>query len=383
MNLLVDPNDFPASRKSVYLNTASVALMYKGAQQAIIEWQTDLAENGTIHFDEIAEATVFEKLHHAAAQLLNAQPEDIAVGSSATELLSSLAWAIMPEAKSNVVSTDVVFPTTIYPWTRVANHRHFEIRLVKGVDGHTHLEDIAQCIDENTAVVCISHVEYGSGQQYDLSKLTNAAHAHGALMVVDATQSAGAVPIDVQASGIDALIASGYKWLCGPFGVALMYLAPQLQELLEPGVVGFRSHEDMWDLKAHRLTYPRTARRFEFSTMAYGCALGLAESIEYLNGIGIERIFSYNAALAEQLIEGLNQRNAKIVSSTDGAERTSIVSVRFPGKDSPSLAKHLNAAKVVVSSRGDLVRFSPHLYNVSEDIERALSSVDRFAEGCG
>ncbi len=136
MDSIVDPKDFPASYKCTYLNAANVALMYQGAEKAIIEWQKDLGENGSINFDETAEATVFRDLHSASARLFNARPEDIAAGSSATELISSLAWAVAPESETNVVSTDIVFPSTLYPWLRVARHTNCEVRLAKGQNGY-------------------------------------------------------------------------------------------------------------------------------------------------------------------------------------------------------------------------------------------------------
>ena len=305
---VVAPGDFPASKKRVYLNTASVCLMYSGAERAVVDWTHDLAENGTIHFDETAEEQAFATLHASAARLFNCRPEEIAVGSSATELLASLAWAVAPAAGTNVVSSSLEFPATIYPWARVARHTGAEVRLADG--------DLIGLIDPRTAVVCVSDVIYTTGRRRDVAGLAEAAHRHGALLVIDATQSAGGIPIDVGALGVDALITASYKWLCGPFGVAVMYLAPHLHERLEPGLVGFRSHERMWDLRADRLQLPPNAHRFEFSTMAYGCAPGLASSIDYLLRLDVGRIFSRNKRLADLLIEGLRERNAAIMSPT-------------------------------------------------------------------
>ena len=234
--------------------------MYQGARRAIVDWQRDVADNGSLALNEAAEAGVFDDLHRAAAGLFNAEPEDIAVGSSATELLGSLAWAVAPEAGTNVVGTALAFPSTIYPWQRVAARTGGQIRLAERDAGHVRLDDILGLINNDTAVVCISHVEYGAGQRFDLASLAAAAHEHGALLLVDATQSAGAIPIDARADALDAVVSAGYKWLCGPFGAGVMYLAPHLQAGLEPGLVGFRSHEDMWDLRADRLDYPPTAR---------------------------------------------------------------------------------------------------------------------------
>ena len=380
MKPLVNKDVFPGSGRSAYLNTASIALICRDALSAMERWQHELAESGTLSFDEAAEATVFDPLREAAGRLFNARAEDMAVGSNATELLASLAWALMPATDANIVSTSVTFPTTIYPFMRVARHTGSEVRLAQGNPDYVRPTDLVDLIDERTSVVCISHVEYASGQLFDLELLARVTHEHGALLVVDATQSAGAVPIDVAASGVDVLVTSGYKWLCGPFGVALMYLAPHLQGTLDPGIVGFRSHDDMWDLNPSRIALPGAARRFEFSTMSYSAAIGLTHSVEHLLGIGIAEIFAHNRSLADLLIDGLRARGAELAPELKNGERCSIVSARFVGRDAKDLARHLNAQRVAVSPRGDVVRFSPHLYNDAADIERALDEIDRHGD---
>ena len=378
MKSIVSEKDFPTANKFVSLNAANVALMYHGAHQAIIEWQDDVALNGSNNFDENSEETVFGELHQVASRLINAGPEDIAVGSSATELLCSLAWAISPSKDQNVVSTEIVFPSTVYPWQRVASSTGCEIRLAKENNNFIHIDEIITLIDQHTAVVCISHVEYGNGQTFDLHLLAEAAHEHGALLVVDATQSAGAIPIDVQSCPVDALISGAYKWLCGPFGAAFMYLAPHLQTKLEPGLVGFRSHKNMWDLDASRIDYPQAAQKFEFSTMAFGCAVGLTRAINFINNVGVENIFQYNRQLADRLIEGLQTRGAVITSPLEDKSRSSIVRAHFENIGSNKIIQSLKRAGVFVSRRGDSIRFSPHLYNSMSDIDKALAEIDNF-----
>ena len=378
MKSIVSEKDFPTANKFVSLNAANVALMYHGAHQAIIEWQDDVALNGSNNFDENSEETVFGELHQVASRLINAGPEDIAVGSSATELLCSLAWAISPSKDQNVVSTEIVFPSTVYPWQRVASSTGCEIRLAKEKNNFIHIDEIITLIDQHTAVVCISHVEYGNGQTFDLHLLAEAAHEHGALLVVDATQSAGAIPIDVQSCPVDALISGAYKWLCGPFGAAFMYLAPHLQTKLEPGLVGFRSHKNMWDLDASRIDYPQAAQKFEFSTMAFGCAVGLTRAINFLNDVGVENIFQHNRQLADRLIEGLQTRGAVITSPLEDESRSSIVRAHFENIGSNKIIQSLKRAGVFVSRRGDSIRFSPHLYNSMSDIDKALAEIDNF-----
>jgi len=378
MKSIVSEKDFPTANKFVSLNAANVALMYHGAHQAIIEWQDDVALNGSNNFDDNSEETVFGEFHQVVSQLINAGPDDIAAGSSATELLCSLAWAISPSKDQNVVSTEIVFPSTVYPWQRVASSTGCEIRLAKEKNNFIHINEIITLIDQHTAVVCISHVEYGNGQTFDLHLLAEAAHEHGALLVVDATQSAGAIPIDVQACPVDALISGAYKWLCGPFGAAFMYLSPHLQTKLEPGLVGFRSHKNMWDLDASRIDYPQSAQKFEFSTMAFGCAVGLTRAINFLNDVGVENIFQHNRQLADLLIEGLQTSGAVITSPLDDESRSSIVRAHFENISSNKIIQSLKHAGVFVSRRGDSIRFSPHLYNSMSDIDKALAEIDNI-----
>lgn len=380
MTNLTQPGDFPLTQSWSYLNAANVSLIPMAAAREITDWQTDVATNGSINFNDVAEDKAFDGLRVQAARLFNCDRDDIAGGSSCTELLSSIAWAVMPQQHENVVSTDIVFPSTIYPFTRVSHQTGCEIRLTKGHNGYTSFDEIAKNIDKCTAVVCISHAEYTGGQLYDLAALAEVAHAHGALLIVDATQSAGAIPIDAPASGADVIIASSYKWLCGPFGAAVMYLSPRLQSDLEPGFVGFRSHSDMWDLRPDRLDYPDTAKKFESSTMAFGCIKGLEKSIEYLVDIGIELICKHNIALADRLIDGLGALDIEVVSPLNMVERTSIVTCRVNGLDPVEIVQKLKERNIVVQNRQEFIRFSPHLYNSQADIDQAITRLRSILE---
>ena len=378
MNSITAEKDFPSAKNFVYLNAANVALMYSGAEKCIQDWFKDVALNGSNNFNEDAEQNVFEVLHLAAARLINTSSENISAGSSATELLSSLAWAVSPTKDQNVVSTRIVFPSTVYPWQRVANSTGCEVRLANENNNFVNVDDIIDLIDQDTKVVCVSHVEFSNGQAFDLDLLSQAAHEHDALFVVDATQSAGAIPIDVKKTPIDVLVAGAYKWLCGPFGAAFMYITSELLDKLEPGLVGFRSHENMWDLNASRLEYSKDAKKFEFSTMAFGCAIGLARSIDYLNTIGVKNIFDYNMQLCDILIEGLQSRNAVINSPLDKKNGSSIITAYFDGVDTETIIKSLKAAQIFVSNRAGSIRFSPHLYNNDIDIETTLTELDNI-----
>ena len=375
MKPLVSPSDFPSASTFCYLNAANVSLTYNKAKTANEKWFEDVSLNGSNNFTEKKEESAFDQLHKTAADFVRAEPYEIAGGSSATELLSSLAWSISPKKGENIVSTSSAFPSTVYPWSRVAATTGAEIRLAESKKGFSTTDAIRSLIDKNTSVVCISHTEFSNGYTYDLEKLSELAHKKGAILVVDATQSAGAIPIDVKKSRIDVLVAGSYKWLCGPFGSAFMYIRHNLAKRLNPGLVGFRSHKNMWDLDAARLRYNDNTSKFEFSTLAFGCILGLAESLHYLNGIGIENIYRYNFFLTDCLIDGLKKADAKIISSDRSKYRSPIITAKFKNKDSESMINDLRYAKIFVSQRKEWVRFSPHFYNTLDDIEFVISEI--------
>lgn len=377
MKLLTSPTDFPSASTFHYLNAANVSLMYSEANKVNQEWFQDLSLNGSNNFNEKTEENVFNEIHKAAATFINAKPYEIAGGSSATELLASLAWSISPKKDENIVSTSSAFPSTVYPWSRVAKNTGTQVRLAESKNGFSSINSISNIIDKNTSVVCISHTEYSNGHTYDLDLLADLTHKKGAILVVDATQSAGAIPIDVEKTKIDVLVSGSYKWLCGPFGSAFMYIRHSLAKKLNPGLVGFRSHKDMWDLDASRLRYNNDVSKFEFSTLAFGSILGLTKSINYLNSVGIENIYKYNLYLADHLIDGLKKLGAIIISSNEGKVKSPIITAKFKNKDSELLIKDLKCANIFISQRNECVRFSPHFYNTLDNIEFVISELRR------
>lgn len=367
--------DFPATAKLTYLNAANVALMPRSASDYVEAWQRDIAENGSLNFNEVAEDLVFDEVRAAFAKLIGANATDVAVASSASEFVASIAWAVMPPAGTRIVTTDIVFPSTSYPWARVSRHTGAEMHYVASRDGVIDEEELIAAIDDRTSVVSISHVEYSTGQRFNLKRIADAAVRVGAFFLVDASQSLGAVPLDVRKVAIDALVTTSYKWLCGPFGVGLAYISPKRQQTLDPGITGWRSHSEIYDLQAERCVYHNDARRFEFSTMAYGCAGALARSLEYLRAIGISNIMSRNLALVDQLIAGLSGLDIKMVSPLASETRSSIISCKFPDIESKTIVKLLEQKQIFVSPRRDYFRISPHLYNTSRDIDRLIEEL--------
>jgi cysteine desulfurase / selenocysteine lyase len=375
---LAPREDFPLLNEVTYLNAASMGLVPLPVQEEVAAFDRELALRGTTWFDEAQETGVPERARRAAGTLLNAPPEAIAITTSATEALCQLAWWLRPAAGTNVVSIDLEFPSVTYPWFRAAAETGAEVRLVRATDdpGGLKLDDVAALVDDRTAVICVSHVQYATGHRFDLDALVALAAAHDALLVIDATQSAGIVPIDVQASGVDYLVAGGYKWLGAMFGAAVCYLGPRLRDRLDPPFVGWRSTVEPYALDAARMPLATDARRLEFSTMSYGAGLALGAAMEYVIALGVERILAHDLALATRLMDGLAALGAVILTPREEGSRAGIVTARFPGHDGMAVAARLNGAGVIVSPRFAATRFSIHHFNRAEDVDRALAVVE-------
>ena len=360
------------------LSYANVATTSPAAHRASSDWAESLARGGAAEFDGEAEKNGMMPLRRAASKLLSCDVADVCVGSSATELLCSIAWSMSPQEGTNVVSTRSSFPSTVYPWARVADQNGAEIRLADHNENlYTDPSDLLALIDEETSVVTVSHVEFSNGQRYDLREISDAAHSVGAMLVVDATQSMGMVPIDAYATNADAIVSSGYKWLRGTYGAAVGFISPSVVKTLTPGLMGFRSNSDIWDLRADRLELPEDASRFEFTTIHFGAALGLAAAIDELLEMGIDEVWRHDLELADHLIREVEGLGIEVVSPTSEPERSAIVSLRMPsGLSSLEVSNRLQSEySILTTSRSGMLRVSPHIDNDIPQIDSLLSAL--------
>jgi len=380
--LNLNQKDFPMAKTLTYLNSASISLMPRPAIESMIRFQRKIASGGTIGFDEDAETRALEDARDQAAALLRAHRDEVAILSSATDGICSLAWALEIRRGSNVVSTDADFPSVVYPWMRLGEGRGIKVRLAKNQDGVVGTDEMERLVDDKTVVLSISHVEYGTGQRFDLRRLSELAHSHGSFLVVDATQSAGLVPIDVHRDGVDALVAGGYKGLLGPFGAAIFYVKRELAKRLVPPFAGWRSTRVPYNLDATRLTFAKDVKKFECSTLNYASPIGLNESMRYLRRLGHGNVTRHVLLLTGKMIEAVQAddrlRGTRVLTPTQQQSHASIASFRFKTRNQSDIAAELVRRKIIVSQRFNGVRFSFHVYNTVEDIAAALKVLDQM-----
>lgn len=380
MSTLAPQTDFPGLKELTYLNSASVAVTPLPVMREVQTFESQIASQGTVSFDDAAESRVYDGARTSIARLLHANTDDIAVMTSATECLLQIAWWLKPGRGKNVVSIDIEFPSVTYPWLRVAQDTGCEVRLAKVQQDPARLsfDSIERLVDKNTAVICVSHVQYASGHRLDPVKLAQLAHANNAILVLDATQSAGVVPIDVRQAKFHFVLSSAYKWLCGPFGAAFCYMHPEVWREFNPPFVGYHSTPVPFEFDATRIDLAPAARRMEYATVAYSAGLGMAAAVKYLQEIGISKIMAHDLNLAGMLMAGLEKLGAQVITPREDGRRAGIVCARFPGRPAASIVGALREHGIVCASRLDALRIAPHIFNSEQHVERCLHELTRL-----
>jgi selenocysteine lyase/cysteine desulfurase len=314
-----------------------------------------------------------EEVRGQLERLLNATPGSVAVTASASAGVSAVASAIdFTGERNGVVITDLDFPTTAQIWHAQAS-RGAVVRTVRsGSTSVLDLDRVAEAIDERTAVVSVPHVCYRNGAHVDLAPVIELAHRHGALVMVDAYQSVGALPLDVAELGPDFLVGGALKYLLASPGVGFLYADPATTSGLVPTVTGWFAARDIFAMSVEGFDPATDARRFEAGTPAVPSLYAAAAGIELMLEIGVGPTAEHVAGLCAQLREGVLGLGGSL--ATPEGSTGPLIAVR--STDAEALVAAMSADGVVVSSRDGNVRISPHCYNSSADIEHALAVLD-------
>jgi selenocysteine lyase/cysteine desulfurase len=364
--------EMPVARQWAYLDHAAVAPLSGPAQRAIAHWTEDAAANGTAFYQGW-----MRQLHEArqrSAQLIHAQPAEIALVSNTTAGISLVAEGYPWKEGDNVVLPDNEFPSNQYPWLNLIS-RGVEIRRVPTDGGLVPLETLAQACDSRTRIVSVSWVAYASGWRQDLDRLAEMVHDRRALLFLDAIQALGVFPLDVRRTAVDFLAADGHKWLLGPEGAGIFYLRREHLNLLRPYGVGWNSVVHDHDFTRIELNLKNAAERYEGGSMNMPGNLGLNASLELLLRFGQEAIAARVLEITDLACQRLTAAGAIIDSCRAGDRRSGIVSFRLPGRDPDALRKQCFQRQVVLSCRAGRLRISPHAYNDASDIDRLIEAL--------
>jgi selenocysteine lyase/cysteine desulfurase len=365
---------FPVTRKLVYLNHAGVAPISVRVREALDRYAEEALERGAFRYAEVVDAEI-ERARGRAATLLGARADEIAFVKNTTEGLGIVAAGLDWRPGDRVVTCDLEYPSNVYPWWWLRD-RGVETRMLPSVAGRLPLALVEDALrDPAVRLLALSSVEFGSGFRQDLAALGRLCRERGALFCVDAIQSLGAIPLDVEACGIDFLAADGHKWLLSVEGCGIFYCARRALERVAPRVVGWRSVTDNADYDRLHLELQPGAGRFEEGSPNAPGIFALGAALDLLLELGVEAIWARVQQLAAHLVRGLEARGAQVLSPQGPGETSGIVSFAWPGEAPSETAARLRAAGVFVVARRGGVRASPHFYNDEGELDRLLAAL--------
>jgi len=360
-------SQFPVTENLVYLNHAAIGPLCRPAAEAM-QWFTDDALRfGSLHYDQWLAA--YEGLRAAAAKLIHAHRDEIAIVKNTSEGVATVALGLDWCPGDTIIAFKDEFPANQYPWRRLEETRDVQTKWLRFDDSLEVIEKAAK----NARLLAISFVQYLSGYRADLEAIGRICRDAGCFFFVDAIQGLGAFPLDVEACHIDAMAADGHKWLLGPEGCGLLYIRRGRLPQINPVEFGWTNSASFNDYESRDMSLRPDAGRYECGTLnTIGC-FGLQAAIEFLLEIGIEKIAPAVSALAHQVAEGALQRGYEIFQKQTQFHSSGIVSIRKPGVDSGALVASLKAQGIVTASRQGWVRVAPHFYISPEEIGRFVS----------
>jgi selenocysteine lyase/cysteine desulfurase len=353
---------FPIFERLVYINTCSQGALSDAVRDSYEQYLHDWEEKGApwdywVEREDAARA--------AFAGLVNAAPDEVAVTTSLSAGVSALASGLRYARRSKIVTTELEFPTVGQIW-----HAQ-ESRGARVV--HVPLDRFEQAIDDDTAVVSITHVSYRTGEMIDVKEVARLAHERGALVLLDAYQSVGSVPIDVKELGVDFLAAGTVKYLLGSAGLGFFYCGRDVFEKAWPTATGWFADRDIFEMDIHDYSPASTARRFQAGTPPVPSIYAGIAGIELMQAIGIEDTREHVLSLNAHLVAGLDELDATVVTPTRRDRHGALICVK--STDVEALVAALGRRGIVTSSRDGNVRISPHAYNSIEDVDAVLQAL--------
>jgi cysteine desulfurase / selenocysteine lyase len=367
-----DPRaEFPILEHWDFYNHAGVAPLSKRAADALVKYAGEAQTEAYLSGRWYSQAEHCRKL---CAKLVGSTPEEIAFVKNTSEGIAFVANGLEWHADDEIVSTAVEYPANVYPWMDVAQRFGVRHVMVPERDGRILLDDLFAAVTPKTRLLAISHVEYASGFRNDIAKIGAFCRSRGILFLVDAIQSLGIIPVDVEAMKIDFLSADGHKWMLGPEGAGFFYCRQEHLMKLRPEV-GWMNVINAQAYGSYDFTLRNDARRFECGTYNIPGILSLSASLQLIDELGIDFIGRRVEGLTQMLCDGLREKGYDVFSPRGAGEWSGIVTFTSPTHDHATILKTLHAKKIALVLREGRLRASPHFYNSAEQIARLLKEL--------
>lgn len=364
--------EFPIFEHQRYLNTCSLGALSLRSKRRVLEYLSVWEARGASAWYDVWWEALAE-LRRRYAGVIGASSAEIALHASVSTATAVVASALDYSTRPKVVTTELDFPTIAYQWL-ARRPLGIELEIIESPDGMTvPVERIAAAIDDRTALVATSHVYFRTGAIQRIADVAAAAHRRGALCLIDAYQSVGCIPLDVQACGVDFLVAGGLKWLLGGPGIVFLYARDDLASKLQPTTTGWFAHADQFAFDSRRLAWQTDARRFEQGTPSLAAVHAQLGGLDVIEEIGVPRIARVVRALTEDLITRAHEAGLNPRVAPEADARSAIVMIPHP--DPRGAVERLSTRGVVADARPGHVRLSPFFYNIVDDHVRAIEAL--------
>ncbi len=375
-------NEFQLDHDLVYLNHAGVAPWPTRTRQAVENFAAENALRGAERYP--VWMRVERELREMLARLINApSADDISLLKNTSEGLSFIAYGIEWRTGDNLVIPAQEFPSNRIIWESLARRRGVEVRYVDIRATEEAERALTDRCDGNTRLVSVSSVQYADGFRLDLDKIGAFCSENAILFCVDAIQSIGALPFDVQRCRADFVVADGHKWMLGPEGVALFYTRPEIRQQLRLNQYGWHMVKEpgKFDKKEWEASF--TGTRFECGSPNMLGIHALHASLSLLEEVGIAEVTRRIMENTRFLMEAIDSMaGLEVISDSSAERRSGIVTFRPAGGNPEEIVAQLMKNRVVCAARGGGVRFSPHFYTERERLEEALRLVEGLCSLC-
>jgi selenocysteine lyase/cysteine desulfurase len=361
---------FPVTERLAYLNSAAAGPVSRASFEAASGYYEKMMRDGDVHWNRwLADR---EAIRKKIAAFVNAEPDEIAFTTNTSSGMNVIVDAL--EDRGEVISSELEFPVTTLPWM----HRRIPVHLLPATDGEVTVDSIRNAMTHETGVVALSHVQFSNGFRIDPEQVGNIKEHHA--LVINASQSAGAFEIDVKRMRIDALCATGHKWLLAGYGSGFVYLSRELLDQSLPRSIGWLSVEHPFDMRNDEFR-PRhdAAARVELGCPPFAVIFSLGASIDLINEIGIREIqaraLELNRFLTSKLVASGWEILSPLQNETARSAET-LVRVENPGE----VVRRLFRRGVVVTEKPEGIRVATHFFNNEAEIEKLIAGMNETRE---
>jgi kynureninase len=367
-------DEFPILARTVYMISNSLGAMPRQTARNLAEYADVWATRGVRGWEERWWEMPLE-VGNRIARIIGAAAGSVSMHENVTTAHMVALSCVHPTASRNrIVCTDMDFPSMLYLY-QAQQAARFEVRMVPGDPDLTVATDrILEAIDDRTAVVAFSHVLFRTSYIMDAAAIVKKAHAAGARVILDTYQSAGIIPVDVAALGVDFAVGGCLKWLCGGPGNAFMYTRPDILKQAAPSFTGWLSRAQPFALAPEDGELRSDEMRMMNGTTSNPAYYAALAGLDIIHEVGVDAIRARSMQLTARLLDLVDRYGFTSAASRDPRRLAGTVAVNVP--EAALVARTLKARDFVVDFRPPVgIRISPHFYNTLDEIDRIMAEV--------